>query len=168
MTKRMWLCAVAAAGLLPAHPMGNFSVNHYAKLQVSTDGVAVRYILDLAEIPTFELLRDWKLEAHSPQPDLARKAVEQAKAWTLNLEFTSGSQPLRPHFIDAELAIAEGAGGLPIGRITTRLHLAAAPGSLTYEDHNYPGRAGWKEIVIASTGGATLAKASQGDRDLSK
>ncbi|MGH9666798.1 MAG: hypothetical protein ACRD9L_20435, partial [Bryobacteraceae bacterium] len=168
MTKRTCLCAFAAATLLPAHPMGNFSVNHYAKLQVSANGVEMRYVLDLAEIPTFELLRDWKLDAHSPQPELARKAAAQAKTWMQNLEFRSDGQPLRPRFVGAELAIAEGSGGLPIGRITTRLHLPAVPGRLAYEDHNYPGRAGWKEIVIASGAGAALERASQGDRDQSK
>ena len=45
-----------SAALLLAHPMGNFSVNHYAKLQPSPNGVELEYVLDLAEIPTFETL----------------------------------------------------------------------------------------------------------------
>ena len=42
--------------------MGNFSVNHYAKLQPSASGVELQYVLDLAELPTFELLRDWNID----------------------------------------------------------------------------------------------------------
>ena len=45
-----------AAGTAGAHPMGNFSVSHYAKIEVTEKGVELVYALDLAEIPTFDLL----------------------------------------------------------------------------------------------------------------
>src|SRR5947207_13055842 len=37
-----------------AHPLGNFTVNQYSRLEVSHDTVRVRYIVDMAEIPTFQ------------------------------------------------------------------------------------------------------------------
>ena len=37
-----------------AHPLGNFTVNHYAGIELAGDRVFVRYVLDLAEIPTFQ------------------------------------------------------------------------------------------------------------------
>ena len=46
--------------MLWAHPMGNFSVSHYSRIEVTGGGAAIRYVLDLAEIPTFELLQQWK------------------------------------------------------------------------------------------------------------
>ena len=61
-----------------------------------------------------------------------------------------------------------GAGGMPVMRITTRLSLAVAAGDLEYEDHNYAGRAGWKEIVIASGPGAAISKATAHDRERSQ
>jgi hypothetical protein len=36
-----------------AHPLGNFSTNHLTVVRVGTERIDVRYILDLAEIPTF-------------------------------------------------------------------------------------------------------------------
>jgi hypothetical protein len=48
MTKRLILLASLRAGLA-AHPMGNFSVNHYARLEPGAHGVAIRYVMDLAE-----------------------------------------------------------------------------------------------------------------------
>ena len=45
--------------------MGNFSVSHYTRIELSDKGAEATYVLDLAEIPTFELLRDWKLDAKS-------------------------------------------------------------------------------------------------------
>ena len=50
-SSRWSLIAPAAAS---AHPLGNFSVNHLARVSVSADRVDVRYILDEAEIPTFQ------------------------------------------------------------------------------------------------------------------
>ena len=43
--------AFAVSACLWAHPMGNFSVNHYARLQFGAPGVQLTYVLDLAEIP---------------------------------------------------------------------------------------------------------------------
>src|SRR5262249_57881884 len=55
----LFLGLVLAAGLVApaaasAHPLGNFSINHLARVSVSSDRVDVRYILDEAEIPTFQ------------------------------------------------------------------------------------------------------------------
>jgi hypothetical protein len=37
--------------------MGNFSVNHYSKITFESDGIRVRYFIDLAEIPTYQELQ---------------------------------------------------------------------------------------------------------------
>ncbi len=137
-------------GALWAHPMGNFSVSHYTKLQTTARGVEVEYALDLAEIPTFELLRAWKLERDAPRMDLEKRANEQGREWLRHLTFTVNGKATPARFDSAQLVIADGAGNLPILRITTRAHVPAAGGKLQYTDGNFPYRAGWKEIVIGS------------------
>ena len=62
MKHRLLLPVFLVSGLLLAHPMGNFSVSHYSRIEVNARGARIRYVLDLAEIPTFELLQEWKLE----------------------------------------------------------------------------------------------------------
>ncbi|MGA8026020.1 MAG: sulfite exporter TauE/SafE family protein [Bryobacteraceae bacterium] len=162
------LLLTASAPALFAHPMGNFSVSHYANLQVSPSGAELEYALDLAEIPTFELLREWNLERTSATLVLEAKAREQAREWLRNLAITSEGKPLHVKFEGADLVITDGAGNLPILRITARAHLDTHGGALEYEDHNFPDRAGWKEIVIAGGKGTILRKASQSNRDISK
>src|ERR1700685_3603795 len=157
-----------AAALAAAHPMGNFSVSHYAKLEATAAGIEMEYALDLAEIPTFELLRDWKLERSSPQAELDRRAGEQAREWLSQLSIRVNGRLVKARFESASLVIADGAGNLPILRITTRAHVDARGGAIAYEDGNYPDRAGWKEIVIDAGPGARLGKASQGSTDISK
>ena len=52
------LIAAAAALALPvaaqAHPLGNFTVNRFSRIEVAGPRIYVRYVLDLAEIPTFQ------------------------------------------------------------------------------------------------------------------
>lgn len=155
------------AGVLGAHPMGNFSVNHFARIEVHPKAVDVLYVLDLAEIPTFELMQQWKLQASSPKPELEAKAVAQAREWARNLAFAENGRALKPRFEGAQMTMADGAGGLPVMRIAAHLKLPATAGKLEYEDRNFPGRAGWKEIAISAADGATLEKASQGSQDRS-
>ncbi|HYL76789.1 MAG TPA: hypothetical protein VEU96_21415 [Bryobacteraceae bacterium] len=151
-----------------AHPMGNFSVNHYARFQVTRHGVELQYALDLAELPTFDLLRSWKLERNSPRSALDAKAREQAQAWVSELQIAADGKPIHPKLTNVDLVIADGAGNLPVLRITARAHLDSTGGTLSYEDLNFPDRAGWKEIVILADDGATLQRASQTSKDVSK
>ena len=48
------LLALLAPAVAAAHPLGNFTVNQYSRIQPSGDTVYVLYVLDLAEIPTFQ------------------------------------------------------------------------------------------------------------------
>jgi len=163
-----WPLLFALAAALCAHPMGNFSVSHYARIEVSGGGAEIRYVLDLAEIPSFQLLQQWGLNADGPRHLLDARAQEQAREWVRNLELTCDGRAVSPRFESATLAIAPGAGGAPVMRITSRLKLAVAAGSLSYEDRNYPDRAGWKEVVIAAGPGASIERASQDDTDRSR
>src|SRR5918996_1246758 len=45
---------VAGAGPALAHPLGNFSINRYSGIEVARDAVVVHYVLDMAEVPTFQ------------------------------------------------------------------------------------------------------------------
>ena len=159
---------VCFAGLALAHPMGNLSVNHYAKLEPGAKGVFVTYVLDLAELPTFELTQTWNVPRDAAKDVLQAKAVDQAREWVSQLSFSEGEKKLMPKILGTELAILDGAGNLPVFRISTRLQVPASGGRFEYADNNYPTRAGWREVVIAAGDGADVAKASNGSTDVSR
>ena len=142
MVKRLFLLASLCAGLALAHPMGNFSVNHFARLEPDARGVAIRYVMDLAEIPTFEMFQQW-----GPGADPQQKAFDQAREWAANLQIAVNGRRVPARVLRAHVALAEGAGNMQVARITADLRVDAAPGAFTYEDRNYQGRSGWKEIV---------------------
>jgi nickel/cobalt exporter len=144
--------AVAALALVAAaHPMGNFSVNHYARLHFRESGVELTYVMDLAEIPTFQL-----------------PAGFQASEWLASLSLQQGGQKIPWKLKSIASKSTDGAGGMPVLRTVIVAEAPLAAGTVTYEDLNFPGRAGWKEIVIDRSAGVVLKNASQGAKDLSK
>src|SRR5205085_2497203 len=81
------LPAVAAA-----HPLGNFTVNHYSRLEPTGDRLRVTYILDMAEIPTLQEQQDaidanGDGQASQQEQDAyaARKADELRRNLTLSV-----------------------------------------------------------------------------------
>jgi nickel/cobalt exporter len=80
------LALLALAAPAGAHPLGNFSINHLTIVRASTDRVDVRYVLDQAEIPTFQ-------ERGMPAARvLERKRAKVARGVTL----TVGGRPCWP------------------------------------------------------------------------
>ena len=146
--------------------MGNFSVSHYSRLVLKPDRLEITYVLDLAEIPTFELFTDWG----NSRPDAAtvtKRARLQAEGWVRNLAVTVNGRAVHPTLQSSEATISDGAGGMPVLRVSMEAGAIASPGELSYEDKNYATRTGWKEIVIRKSPDVRLASASEGEQDLS-
>jgi len=162
---RVLLLATLAVAL-SAHPMGDSSVNHYTKITVNSCGAALDYVLDLAENPTAELMSAWKLDRTSAQ--LQSKAEDQAREWARSLRITVNNRSVYPQFESAAISFSDGKGGQPTARIASRLRLPVSAGKLEFEDTNYRGRPGWKEIVISAAPGASILRATQSDHDRSQ
>ena len=163
MNRRVVLLLATAFGLC-AQP--NFGVSHYTRLDLSVNGVDVAYVLELREVPTFTMLRDWKLGAKSSQSALEQKAAEQAQEWAKGLEFRAAGKLVEPRFVSADIRIRDMPDGQHVARIASTFKLLGAHSPLQFEDHNYPDRYGWKEIVIASRPGVQIITASHDSTDL--
>jgi nickel/cobalt transporter (NicO) family protein len=139
--KRLALLGVAVAALvLPvaaaAHPLGNFTVNRFSRIEVAGPQVYVRYVLDLAEIPTFQA---GKVDARTYARRIARG---------VRLTVNGRPAPLRP--VETSLMHPIGVGGLDTTRLEVVLRGPAltGPSEIGYVDGNYRDRIGWREIVI--------------------
>src|ERR1700757_1599397 len=67
-----WLSLLVTLGFCRpafAHPMGNFSVNHYSKITLEGDRIRVDYFIDLAEIPTYQELQQANISVTSIDPN---------------------------------------------------------------------------------------------------
>ena len=157
-----WLLALA--GMASAHPLGNFTINRYSGIVLSPGGVEVHYVLDMAEIPTFQ---------EQPSIDTdgdGTVSAEEQRSWadrngpeilaSLSLSVNGASVPL--HVETAAMRFRSGQAGLPILYFTATFAgtLPSATGSVEYEDANYPGRIGWKEITVQSQAGVAVSGSS--------
>jgi ABC-type nickel/cobalt efflux system permease component RcnA len=139
--KRLVFALVAFAALaLPvaasAHPLGNFTVNRFSRIEVAGPRVYVHYVLDLAEIPTFQA---GSIDAATYGRRIARGA---------RLKVNGRGVRLVP--VETALAHPDGAGGLKTTRfeVVLRGPKLTEPSGVTYRDTNYSDRIGWKEIVV--------------------
>ena len=107
------------AGAVIAHPLGNFSINQYSRLEVGARQIKLREVLDMAEIPTFQESaaidtdRDGKL---SPD-ELSAYASKLTPAYAANLRILLNGEDLAVGAISAKPELGTGAGDLPILRI---------------------------------------------------
>ncbi|MEO8286494.1 MAG: high-affinity nickel-transporter [Chloroflexota bacterium] len=154
-----------------AHPMGNFSINQYSALTVGGDKVELRYIIDMAEIPTFQELsklsanRTTDLTPEQRASFIADKTAEVSKGLTLNVD----GKPVQLTLVKSSLSFPLGNGGLPTLRL--ELHYSAslagiAKGSLEYRDTNFLDRVGWKEIIAIPAEGTSFEQSSVPQTDL--
>jgi ABC-type nickel/cobalt efflux system permease component RcnA len=147
--------ALLAPASASAHPLGNFSINHLVAVSVSSDRVDLRYVLDQAEIPTFQ-------ERGLPHAAvLERKRAEVRRGLHLivdgnELGLAQGT---------AALSSPPGQGGLPLTRLELPLRAAVrAPHRVEVRDDTFPDRVGWKAIVARpGTGTAVRSSAPSGD-----
>jgi ABC-type nickel/cobalt efflux system permease component RcnA len=134
-----------------AHPLGNFTINHLTKLTFSHGRAGVRYILDMAEIPTFQAMRAATPDGKMNADQLARWAGLQAQSVLPQLDLRSGGTPLALSLDRFSARTRPGAGGLPLLYLTLDAHGAIPPGerAMTYRDATFAGRLGWRDIVVA-------------------
>jgi ABC-type nickel/cobalt efflux system permease component RcnA len=147
--------------------MGNFSVNHYSKITVDGDHIRIRYIIDLAEIPTYQELQKAGISATSIDPKsstvlnyVSTRGAELARGLVLNLDNKQAALRL----VSSDVIFPPGAGGLPTMKMGF-IFEAPSPSTssnagrqltVQYADNNYPGQSGWKEIIATSADGSLL------------
>jgi nickel/cobalt transporter (NicO) family protein len=159
------LAAMSALVLLPsisawAHPLGNFTINLYSGIHVVPGEVRVDYVVDMAEIPTFQAMPSIDTNRDGQASDVEHAAWASAEAPQLlaNLTLVVGDTPVRLAVRSAQMTFRDGQGGLPILRFEGSFAAASPPqGSITYRDDNFPGHIGWREITAAGEDGAALA-----------
>src|SRR5918994_1386626 len=147
------------ASLLPreaqAHPLGNFTINHYSRLEFTDGRAHLDYVLDFAEIPTFQQKGKLDPNGEGKLSEAEARAYLDASLPSLvkNLHLKVGNEKLPLRVLHSSAAYEPGQGGLPVLRVEARL-LADLPegwqenGSGHYADRNYRDHLGWREIVV--------------------
>jgi nickel/cobalt transporter (NicO) family protein len=141
------VAALLAPAAAHAHPLGNFTINHFAAVELAGDRVYVRYVLDLAEIPSFQE------RGRIRRPEFARSLADG-----LELRLDGRRVPLA--VVDSRTSTRPGAGGLDTVRFEGVYRAEGTGSRLELRDRNYASRAGWRELVVSARDGAELRSAS--------
>jgi nickel/cobalt transporter (NicO) family protein len=156
-------CALALSAGAQAHPLGNFTINQYSRIQPSGDRLYVVYALDLAEIPTFQA----KPQVAAEGEDAYAERLVRSIGRQLVLTVDGRRATLTP--IRHVLAFPPGQAGLR----TTRLEIVfrgprlSDESTVRYRDTNYTGRIGWKEITVRPSSGAHVRASSAPSKSVS-
>lgn len=164
------ICFLAITPVM-SHPMGNFSISHYSRFTIGPQSVDLLYVIDMAEIPSFQekplvdLNGNGTLEAREQDAYLAQKIEGLTGGLVVRLNGTR--RPLER--ISQQLELLPGGLNLPTMKISLSYQLKTElfqdANLLEYEDTNFPGRAGWKEIVVVGDG---IEESSAGSIDKSQ
>jgi nickel/cobalt transporter (NicO) family protein len=134
---------LATAPTASAHPLGNFTVNRHAGIEVAGSDVYVRYALDLAEIPTYQL-----------GSEVRRPGYPAVLAQDLVLTLDGRRVPLR--VVEHRAVSRPGAGGLKTLRLDVVFRARGEGAALEFRDGSFPGRIGWREVTVSARDGGRV------------
>ncbi|MEP7033732.1 MAG: hypothetical protein ABI879_07125, partial [Actinomycetota bacterium] len=92
---------VAVPSAAFAHPLGNFTVNLYSEIRVTPGEVRIDYVLDMAEIPTFQEMASIDTDGDGTGSDAERASWAERTAPDLlsNLTLTIGGRSVDLHVV---------------------------------------------------------------------
>ncbi len=171
------LAAVLVIGLMllpalampvSAHPLGNFTVNRSSALEIGPGTASMRYVLDLAEIPTLQELSAAGLSSTPTAAERATLLAAKAPGLVEGLSLSLDGTPVEWRIRSSSLDLLPGQAGLWTLRLV--LDLTASPnrvdGPLEYHDRTFAGRTGWHQVILRGVGDTGLRQSSAPTADM--
>lgn len=156
-----------------AHPLGNFTVNRYSRLEVDGKQVQLIYIVDMAEIPTHQERTEMDVNGDNTisQAEQDQYLARQVALLQSNAHLTIGGTSVTWSTEASHLEFIPGQANLPIMRLTARYRATLPVDSRAlqaeYHDGNYADRIGWREVVVRANPGATILTSTVPNKDKS-
>ena len=142
-----------------AHPLGNFTINHYAGVRIEPDRILLDIVIDQAEIPTFQARQDFDLDGDGDVSDAEVEAARSAGCRDLagTIDLRVAGDAARLVVIGSGLDFPPGVGGLSTMRLVCAFEaLLATPVTagteVSFADGSHAGRLGWREIIVVGSG----------------
>ncbi|MEO5858722.1 MAG: sulfite exporter TauE/SafE family protein [Pyrinomonadaceae bacterium] len=147
-----------------AHPLGNFSVNNFSRIEIEKGQIRIRSVLDLAEIPTFQQSLEIDTDRNSTlsEGELAFYLEKLTPEHVQKLKLFVNDQPLQLQTKQKNISILSGSANLPTLRIVWDLVADISSiakdssNRLRFENANYSERIGWNEIVVNRVAGINV------------
>jgi nickel/cobalt transporter (NicO) family protein len=161
-------CSVFGFSIAHAHPLGNFTINHFTRIEAGNDRVKLHNVIDMAEIPTFQELQKIDIDGDGQaSPKELNSYLDRATGqWADGMLLTIDGARVPLEVVRKNVSLLPGAGGLETLRVeldlSGQLPVVSADQvrNLRFEDANYSDRIGWGEIVVAPLTGVTIFDSS--------
>ncbi len=145
-----------------AHVLGNNTVNRQAWLHATPTALELRYLMDVAEIPTLAQGQNADSNRDGDTSDEEWDAYTRQWAAELpsKLQLEINGQPVALKLDSQSHSLTLGDVALNTLRLEARLSTPLSgqgkSASLRYKDQNSPGQFGWKEIWMDAEDGITI------------
>lgn len=156
-----------------AHPLGNFTINRYSRIDLGTEQVTLTYVVDMAEVPTqqerptIDSNGDGKFDDAEAEAYLSTLVLQLKE----NLLLEINGETVTWDVSGGELIFLDGEAGLITVRFRAEFvsQIAATEDiwQADFTDANYAGRLGWQEVVVRPLDGIELASSSVPAADIS-
>jgi ABC-type nickel/cobalt efflux system permease component RcnA len=164
------LAALLVGGVTSAaaHPLGNFTVNSYLRVEASGGELYLRQVVDMAEIPAFRE-RSAVEDAGGLAPYAAARARERAAEIALAVD----GRPVAAEPVSQIASYRAGQGGLQVLRYAAWYRASEAAGiegddlRVDVSVPAYRDRLGWHELVVRGSSGAGAAASTAPAEDVS-
>jgi nickel/cobalt transporter (NicO) family protein len=139
-----------------AHPLGNFTVNQYSGLRVEPGSVHVDLVVDMAEVPAYQARPSIDTDADGTISRLEGDAYRRMECSRItkhaDLSIDGAHAALRTD--SSRVSFPRGAAGLSTLRLECYASAVMSRGArtLTFANHNFEGRVGWREITATGRG----------------
>jgi ABC-type nickel/cobalt efflux system permease component RcnA len=153
------LASLVVPVAVAAHPLGNFTINHYAGITVSPASIHLDIVIDMAEIPAFQERQTMDTDSDGTVDDseAAIGAAADCAALVDKLSLARDGTTLALIPGTHAVSFPPGAGGLSTLRLqcgyeATLGPAMAGPTTIAFADRSYAERIGWREIVAMADG----------------
>jgi ABC-type nickel/cobalt efflux system permease component RcnA len=139
-----------------AHPLGNFTINHYHDLQISREAIVVVSVIDMAEIPAFQEIALIDSNGNTVADAAEAAAYHPAQCTTLaaDLELRVDNRPLPLTLATSSVTFPPSVGGLPTLRLNCAFQAPLRPRegytAVAFSNNAYAKRPGWREIIVTT------------------
>ncbi|MGH9803023.1 MAG: nickel/cobalt transporter, partial [Blastocatellia bacterium] len=144
-----------------AHPLGNFTINHFIHVETGADHAKIRYVVDLAEVPSFQESQkaDTDQNGALSEAELTAYLDSIAQGYVSGLKLSADGKPVDLKLMEKHIGLSPGVAGLMTLRMVFDLTgdwIANANSRLRLENTNLTERAGWREIVVTPINGVSV------------
>ena len=147
------------AGVALAHPLGNFTINHYAGIRVEPSRVVLDVVIDEAEIPTFQARQAFDIDGDgalaATELAAARQSGCESVGRDLSLSVGGSAAPIR--LVEGGITFPPGNAGLSTLRLVCTFDAALATPieagtEISFRDDFEASRIGWREVTVVGSG----------------